>query len=549
MQLDYVPSTRAFVLRVPRGPGNPDPSEIMRESGLDFSTPASSPSEAVLFTREPYAAAAFHAYATEAAKAQLLSIQREVDASWARESTGHIKVPADEQLAPFQIAGVEYALRRNNTLFGDVPGLGKSPQAVAFCNEINAKRVLVICPANIRLQWVRVIRRWTTMPWPYNVYPVLHGRHGVHPTANWLVISYNLCATEAIGRALAAAPLYDVVIIDEGHYLKEVTTNRTRAVFGHLDPSYNKFTPLAERAGAILALTGTPLPNRPREAYTLARGLCWDAIDFMSEDNFRGRFNPSQRRTTEAGKIYIDERSGRHGELQARLRANIMVRRDKRGPNGVGYQLGMMGIPNYDIVHVEETGEIKAALRAEAMLDIDPEDFEGADAEVLGHIAVVRRMMGVAMAPQAAEYVEMLLNGGEEKVVVFAHHIEVLTILCNHLARFGVLRVDGSLSASQKQKRVDEFRKNPKARVIVGNLQSMGTGTDGLQEVCARAVFAESSWTHGENQQAVDRIDRPGQNDDVQADFLVAPNSFSERILASALRKLKVTNKALDKVI
>ena len=34
-----------------------------------------------------------------------------------------------------------------------------------------------------------------------------------------------------------------------------------------------------------------------------------------------------------------------------------------------------------------------------SLLDIDPENLEGADAEVLGHIAVVRRMMGIALAP------------------------------------------------------------------------------------------------------------------------------------------------------
>lgn len=546
MQLDYNPTTRAYVLKVPRGP---EVRAIMSEHGLDFSTPASTPETAVLFTREPYAAVAFYKYATPAAQAKLLALQNEIEASWAKESKGHIKVPMDEELAPFQIAGVEYALRRNNTLFGDVPGLGKSPEAIAFCNEIGAKRILCICPANIRLQWVKVFRRWTTMEWPYTVYPILSGRRGVHPTANFTVVSYDLASTEAIGRALAKGT-YDVIIIDEGHYCKTVDTNRTRAIFGGgLDP---KFEYLAGRAGAILSLTGTPLPNRPREAYTLARGMCFDSIDFMSEDRFRERFNPSMRieredPATGKKKFYIDERAGRHGELQARLRCNFMVRREKYGPDGVGYQLGMMNLPRFDIIHVEEDAAIKRALSAEAMLDIDPEDFEGADAEVLGHIAVVRRLMGLALAPHTVEYVKMLLEGGEDKVLVFAHHIAVLDILVEGLSKYAPIRIDGSLNATKKQKYVDEFRADKTRRVCIGNMQSMGTGTDGLQEVCNRAVFGESDWTHGVNQQAVDRLDRPGQLGEVQADFLVAPGSFSERILASALRKLQTTNKALDR--
>lgn len=547
MLLDYVPQTGAYVLRVPRMSGVA-PHTLMLEHGLDMSTSASTAETAVLFTREPYAAVAFWQYASPRAKDQLIRLQTEIDHSWAKESKGHIKVPQDEELAPFQIAGVEYALRRNCTLFGDVPGLGKSPEAIAFCNETGARRVLILCPANIRLQWVKVIRRWTTLEYPYTVYPILHGRRGVHPTANFTVVSYDLASSPAIWKALAKQT-YDVLILDESHYLKTPDAKRTRAVFGFNDTRLNEIEPLFSRAGAILGLTGTPLPNRPRECYTLARGMCFDAIDFMSEETFKSRFNPSMKGVTENGKVFVDERAGRHGELQARLRSNFMVRREKYGPNGVGYQLGMMNLPQYEIIHVEETREIKRALQAERMLDIDPEDLEGADAECLGNVAVVRRQMGMAMSPLAAEYAEMVLDGGEEKVLIFAHHIKVLDVLCQKLAKWGVVRIDGSLNQNQKQQRVDEFRLNPRIQVCVGNMMSMGTGTDGLQEVAHRAIFAEPDWVHGTNQQCVDRLDRGGQKVKVQADLLVAPGSFLERILASALRKHQTTHKALDRVM
>jgi len=544
VQLDFNPSSRDFLLKVPRVAGAPDIKSLMTEHGLDFSASASSPGEAVLFTRQPYAACAFFEYATDRAKAQLITLQGQIEMSWAKESKGHIKVPDGEELAPFQIAGVEYALQRQCTLFGDVPGLGKSPEAIAFCNEVGAKRVLVICPANIRLQWVKVIRRWTTLKFPYTVYPIVHGRHGVHPSANFTVVSYDLASSPAIWKALAKGT-YDVLIIDEGHYLKTVDTKRTRTVFG------GGMHPVAEalftRADAILALTGTPLPNRPREAYTLARGLCFDSIDWMSEDTFKSRFNPSRRITTEKGKVFIDERAGRHGELQARLRSNFMVRREKYGPNGVGYQLGMLQMPQFEVIQVEENAAIRRALQAERMLDIDPEELEGADAECLGQVATVRRLMGVAMAPLAAEYVDMLMDGGEEKIVLFAHHHQVLDILCKELAPWGVLRIDGNTSQAGKQRNVNAFISNPRIQVLVGNMMSMGTGTDGLQEVAHRAVFAEPDWVPGVNQQAVDRLDRGGQNVQVQADFLVAPGSFIERILASALRKHQNTHKSLDR--
>jgi len=203
-------------------------------------------------------------------------------------------------------------------------------------------------------------------------------------------------------------------------------------------------------------------------------------------------------------------------------------------------------MPVYDLIQLEETTAVKQALQAESLLDIDPEDLEGADAEILGHVAVVRKQMGIALAPQVADYVDMLIEGGEEKLVIFAWHIEVLNILENKWRKHGVVRIDGSTSATERQRRVDEFRKNPKIQIIVGNIQSMGVGVDGLQEVAWHALIAEPDWTPGNNVQAFDRLDRGGQRGTVQGDIFVAPGSFAERVLASALRKMQTTHKALD---
>jgi SWI/SNF-related matrix-associated actin-dependent regulator 1 of chromatin subfamily A len=536
MQLDYNPNKGLFFLRVPRV--EMDPDLLRRQQGLDFSIAASTPEEAVLFTREPYAAVPFFEHATERARVQLLGLQNEINSSWAVASNAHIKCPADQELSPFQKAGVEYALRRTNTLIGDQPGLGKTMQAICYCNEVDAKRVLVICPANIRLQWSKKIREWTTMSWPYYIYPIMHGRAGVNPMAHWTIVSYDLARTEPIWKALSKQH-FDVVIIDEGHYLKTIDSKRTRAIFGGGDNPIAP--PIMDSCDSILALSGTPLPNRPREAYTLARGLNFDSIDWMSEEKFTDRFNPSFEGQTEDGKKYKEERTGRHGELQARLRANFMVRRMKR------LVMPQLKLPVLDIVHVEETGPVKQALKAESLLDIDPSSLEGADAETLGHVAVVRRLMGVAVAPQAADYTALVLDGGEDKVVVFAWHIEVLNILQERLDRYGVVRVDGSTSAHQKEVKKNAFIERPDIRVFLGNMQSIGTGTDGLQAVCSHAIFAEPDWVPGTNEQCVDRLDRGGQTREVQADFLVAPGSFGERILASAIIKKQTTNEALDR--
>ena len=540
MILDYNVVTQSFIIRVPRK--GADIQDLMRNYGLDFSMPASTDNEAVLFTREPYCAATFWEYATAAAKQQLGGIYAEIEASWRATSNGHFRCPPDKELWPFQKADLEYALRRKNTLVGDQPGLGKTPIAICYANEIGARRVLVVCPASIRIQWVNKIREWSTMPYPMIVHPILHSRHGVHPEANWTVVSYELARTEAIGKALAKGR-YDVIIIDEAHYLKTIDSRRTRAVFG--GGENRTFEPLVSRAENILALTGTPLPNRPREAYTLARSLCFDSIDWASEEHFNSRFNPSirgERVDPVSGRtiIFNDERTGRHSELQNRLRGNFMVRHLKRE---VMPQLKM---PVYDIIQLEETGPVKQALEAERLLDIDPEALEGADMTALGHIAVVRRMMGIALAPQIASYVDMIINGGEEKLVLFCWHIEVANMLEKALHKHGVIRVSG---VADKSRKVQEFIRNPAKHIILGNTLTLGTGTDGLQEVCSHAILAEPDWVNGNNEQAFDRLDRGGQTRTVQGDIMVAPGSFAEKVLASALRKNQITHRALDKRI
>lgn len=548
MKLDYWPDTKAFTLQVPRATGV-QITDLMKQHGLDFSQPKSTSREAVLFTHEPYAAVSFGSYATDRARTILAPSLAQIAASQASTSDAHIRVPSDKELWPFQKASVEYALRRNNSLIADQPGLGKTPIAIAIANEIRARRVLCIVPANIRLQWERRIREWTTMPWPYTVYPILGSRHGVHPTANWTVVSYDLARSPEIGAALARGT-YDLLILDEAHYLKTNSTRRTQAVFG--GGLHHSFKPLAARSGAVVALTGTPLPNRPREAYTLARNLCWDSIDFSSEGDFRDRFNPSitmegERYNPDKKEmekyIYVDERSGRHMELQNRLRVNFMVRHLKHEV------LPQLKLPIYDIVQITENAAVKQLLAAERLLDIDPETLQGADKQIDGQWAVIRHKLGVAMAPQIAEHVRMLFNGGEEKLVLAGWHHDVLDIWERELGDFGIVRIDGNTLAKKKDRNVLQFMQDRRTRLCIGNTQSMGIGTDGLQEVCSHILIGEPSPVPGDNEQLVDRLNRIGQAGTVQADFFVAPNSILERILASSLRKLQGIHAALDKKI
>lgn len=150
------------------------------------------------------------------------------------------------------------------------------------------------------------------------------------------------------------------------------------------------------------------------------------------------------------------------------------------------------------------------------------------------------------MAPAVLEHLLMLMDGGVEKLVVFAHHHSVLAVLQSGLAKHGVLRVDGSTSAKGKNQAVEVFKFNPRMKVFLGQMQSIATGTDGLQDVATHCVLAEASWVHGDNEQAVDRLHRMGQKGSVLAQLMVAPGSISERILGRSISKGRTVQRVLD---
>lgn len=531
MILDFIPNTGWFTVKVPRS-DKALIKTLMAEHGLDFSQSASNSETACLMTKSRFAAMTYADHATERAAKEIGPFLPDLQLSRSLGIERKCKIPEDVDLYPFQKAGVEYVLRRQNALIGDSPGLGKTAQAIVTANEIEAKRVLVICPASIRLQWAKEIRKWSTMEGRYVTYPILKSADGVHPNAAWTIVSYDLLRSPAIHSCLKNIR-FDLIVLDECHYLKTSSAARTRAIFDDdtgLHGAYDK----------LLGLTGTPLPNRPKECFTLAKAFCWSSIDYMNERVFQARFNPSEVKTGRGGGRYVEETTGRLLELQNRLRANFMVRRVKRDV------LDQLPEIQYEIVHVEETGAIRRALKEEKLLNIDPENLKGIDAKVLGHISTVRMMMGVAKAPLVADYVNMLLDGGEEKLVIFGWHIDVLNILQERLSKWGLVRVDGSTSTVRRQMAVDKFVSDRDCRIFLGNLQSIGVGVDGLQQVCNRAVFAECSWTPADNDQGVGRLERIGQKHGIFIEFLVAEGSLDERVLGSSIRKLRDIDKTLD---
>lgn len=406
-------------------------------------------------------------------------------------------------------------------------------QAICYANVIQARRTLVICPAQIRLQWTHKIKEWSTLP-HVSALPILNGTAAAvsafsNPDIHYFVISYDLARSKKFQEMLLQP--WQLLILDEAHALKNVATKRTRAIFGD--------TGIASKAKHVLALTGTPTLNRPKELYTLARALCWEAIDWQSQDQFIAKYNPI------VGEYFWEreESTRRLAELQSRLRCNFMVRRLKEDV------LKELPEKSYEFAYLEPDGRIQDALAKERLIEFDVKDLRNPFAAVWGQISTIRLEMGKAKLPKAVKHIQYLLDVLEiEKLVVFSHHREVMDGLKAALKEYGVVERRGGQSDKAKQEAVEQFITDPAIRVFSGQLDSAGFGLDGLQKVAHYVVFVEPSWTPGGNEQCVDRVHRMGaMGKPILAQFLVVEGSLDERVLGSVVTKAKTNYAALDR--
>jgi hypothetical protein len=189
------------------------------------------------------------------------------------------------------------------------------------------------------------------------------------------------------------------------------------------------------------------LLNRPSECYVLFRHFDWEAIDFVSEDDFKDRYNQTGGHENDRGQA-LQARKHEPGK-----RASKSAARQRHGP---AREKGRAHVHEATALQrrpkCRGKRHVKGALDVEGMLGLSIEEIQTTkDFEILGHIAEARRLMGLALAPQIIEYATDFLEGSDEKLVIFGWHIDVLSLYEEGLSRFGTVRFDSRKSANSKQ--------------------------------------------------------------------------------------------------
>lgn len=402
-------------------------------------------------------------------------------------------------------------------LLADPPGAGKTAQAIVAARELGANRVLVVCPASLRLNWVREWQTWCGKG-AYTLWPVLSAAD--MPALNFwgksvIVVSYDLAARAEVLRVLSSME-WDLMVLDEAHFLKSRKSLRSVACYQHLWPKARK----------VIAITGTPLPNgRASEAHPLFSALCPE----LFKDWWRFAARYCVREETPWGMKF--QKSKNLKELGRLARERFMIRRSKEEVLSDLPPLVRQTVP----LTLSDTKAGKVARESMAHADEALKAMEEGGLTFSPHVATARRELGVLKVPGAASFISDLLEG-EEAVVVFANHREVLAGLEAALTRQGTsfVKLLGETPPAERQRAVDDFQQG-KARVFLGSLLAANVGITLTRS--SAVVMAESDWVPSNNEQAEGRCYRIGQRVITRVYYLVVPDSLDDAVTSAVLRK------------
>jgi SNF2 family DNA or RNA helicase len=460
------------------------------------------------------------------------------------EAPEYIPYPHHLQPKLYQLETVWHCVTRTPAYNADEAGLGKTIESVLCMNAVPG-RVLIICPPFLKYNWADEIEKWST-----------HVNRQIDGQDIFIVESGDVSRDDLAGHHYTILPdsiidspsiqhylkdeKFEWLFIDEAHRYGNPDTNRTVALIGSDkdDKAYFTYTSLAKR---VIYLSGTPTPNgRPIELYPLLSRTAPESIRWRSLTKFGQKFCNGRQVTRYEGKRRITnwDFSGASSlqSFRKQLRSKFMVRHLKKDV------LRELPPKTRKLVFLDAP-KVLVAYESELLKHYTMKELLGDKAVELGDIARYQREVGQAKVVPAAEYIIDLLENNPGKLIVGAHHIEVVLQLSKRLVKFGCLTIRGGMTAKIKADRVKRFQNVEACRVVVGNISSMGLGLTLTK--ASTAIVVEPSWVPGVNEQFEDRIHRITQKANVDVRYLVLRGTLDERKLRSVLSKEQNINQVM----
>lgn len=439
-----------------------------------------------------------------------------------------------DKLRPFQKTGVQWLDEKVNGigLLADEMGLGKSAQAITYA-YINPelRPVLVICPASIKINWTKEIIKWSG-----EESLLLYGKKSSH-VANypWYIINYDILAEEIkIDKKkvlkdtswiykLASLGI-KVIIIDECQAIVNPSAVRSKAVV-----TLKKILPNVK----FIALSGTPIKNRPKEFFTVLNLLApkifsnrWRYLHKFCLPKYNG-FG-----WTFDGATNIDQ-------LQELIKP-LMLRRTKE-------EVLKDLPPKQRIIIPLETDKValKNYIDATNQFILWAKDHidKGLDLQI--NIDRLKQLAYLSKRNSCIKWLEEYLDS-DNKLVIATYHKNTLEDLYNHFKDISVF-IDGGITGEKRQLAIDTFQTNRNIKFIF--LQILCA--PGMTLTAANATCTiEFAWSPADHFQFEDRVHRLTQEaDSVFAYYLIAPQTIEEEIIKLIDKKQEVLGRIFDNKI
>jgi SWI/SNF-related matrix-associated actin-dependent regulator 1 of chromatin subfamily A len=469
-------------------------------------------------------------------------ISSNIDSSKAHDADIEV-VGLKGTLRPFQKAGVKYIADNKRVIVGDEMGLGKTIQAIASVVYTQNTPVLVVCPNSLKYNWNKEVVAWTD----YTA-KVINSTDQPDVTTDFTIMNYN-SAVKFLENLKSCQ--FKSIIIDESHYCKESSTQRTKSIKEIIKNNNPEL---------VIELTGTAVVNRPKELISQLE-IVGKLQEFGGFWNFAKRYCGAYR-----GRFGL-EMSGATNleELHTKLRSLCYIRRNKEEVlkelpdkqinvieldvnNRQEYSKAESDIVNYLKEEAKEDEKFKRSLNGLTEEQIkeakkayrEQKSHAAEQAEHLVRINILKQLAAKGKLEEMINWIGEVVESGE-KIVVFGIHKEIVDAVAKH---FNCNKIDGSVISEDRQKFVEDFQNNPSTKVIVLNMKA---GSVGLTLTAASILcFLEFGWTPGEHQQAEDRIHRMGQKNAANIFYFKGKSTIDEDIYDLLMKKSKIT-KAVNK--
>jgi SNF2 family DNA or RNA helicase len=384
----------------------------------------------------------------------------------------------------FQKPGVEFLFERNCALLGDEMGTGKTVMASVairlLFRSAQVSSALVVCPVSVLRVWDRHLVEWA----PELSTQIVHGQRAMRKSdwskrAHVYITTYDTLRSDIYGGNLPKGyeEKFGLVVADEIQYIKNSTSKRSQAL-RQLKPH--------RRWG----LSGTPMENKPEDVISIFR--------FLKPGLMRSEDEPPEIRLKMARYFLRRRKKDVLPDLPPKKRDHIWL--------------------DLDRAQLEAYRSLEGQIRSE-FISRQRQGNEISRIHIFSAIQKLKQICNFApgrwRSPKTTALLDTVENVAESgaKVVIFSQYVqEGVAKLEEILKPYGIAKIVGSQSRTQRDAEIDRFKSNPDIHVMLITIHSGGVGLT-LTEA-SYVVHFDHWWNPALKWQAEDRVHRKGQEAD-----------------------------------